>query len=77
MCKLSAHRVFVLEHQVIFLCLILWEPSTGTSHRLPKPVSRKHLDNRVTNGGDTPRGGDVGGSRGRLPQFLKTKCFFI
>jgi hypothetical protein len=21
----------------------------GTSHRLPKPVSRKHLDNRVAN----------------------------
>jgi hypothetical protein len=27
----------------------MWEPSTGTSHRLPKPVSRKQLDNRVTN----------------------------
>jgi hypothetical protein len=27
----------------------LWEPSMGTSHRLPKPVSRKQLINRVTN----------------------------
>jgi hypothetical protein len=30
----------------------LWEPSMGTSHRLPKPVSRKQLDKqnyRVTN----------------------------
>jgi hypothetical protein len=27
----------------------MWEPSTGTSHRLPKLVSRKQLDNRVTN----------------------------
>jgi hypothetical protein len=27
----------------------LWEPYTGTSHRLPKPVSKKQLDNRVTN----------------------------
>jgi hypothetical protein len=27
----------------------MWEPSTGTSHRLPKPVSRKQLDNQVTN----------------------------
>jgi hypothetical protein len=25
------------------------EPSMGTSHRLPKPVSRKQLINRVTN----------------------------
>jgi hypothetical protein len=30
------------------LWLVLWEPSTGTSHRLPKPVTRKQL-NRVTN----------------------------
>jgi hypothetical protein len=27
----------------------VWEPSMGTSHRLPKPVSRKQLINRVTN----------------------------
>jgi hypothetical protein len=26
----------------------VWEPSTGTSHRLPKPVFRKQLNNRVT-----------------------------
>jgi hypothetical protein len=29
----------------------VWEPYTGTSHRLPKPVSKKQLDNRVTNMG--------------------------
>jgi hypothetical protein len=28
---------------------VIWEPSMGTSHRLPKPVSRKQLINRVTN----------------------------
>jgi hypothetical protein len=37
------------HHSHMHSPMLLWEPSTGTSHRLPKPVSRKQLDNRVTN----------------------------
>jgi hypothetical protein len=26
------------------MTMVLWEPSMGTSHRLPKPVSKQQLD---------------------------------
>jgi hypothetical protein len=28
---------------LLYKVILLWEPSMGTSHRLPKPVSRKQL----------------------------------
>jgi hypothetical protein len=44
----------------------VWEPYTGTSHRLPKPVSRKQLDNRVTERG---RPGTLGILSGWISSF--------
>jgi hypothetical protein len=41
-------RFSALNATIVRLIIVLWKPSTGTSHRLPKPVSRKQLNNRVT-----------------------------
>jgi hypothetical protein len=38
------HLLSIILHEGV-----MWEPSMGTSHRLPKPASRKQLINRVTN----------------------------
>jgi hypothetical protein len=40
---------FVSSCIMFFTEGVMWEPSRGTSHRLPKPVYRKQLINRVTN----------------------------
>jgi hypothetical protein len=46
--NLICHCTIKRTKNVVFCDMMVWEPPMGTSHRLPKAVSKQQLDNKIT-----------------------------